>query len=67
MILPTAEPDTATTALNWKVALHKLALKNVSVDLQMPLDSMRLAARLGDAEVDDAVADRRTDVWSEEI
>ena len=53
----TAEPDTATTALNWKVALHKLALKNVSVDLQMPLDSMRLAARLGDAEVDDAVAD----------
>ena len=46
-----------TTALNWKVALHKLALKNVSVDLQMPLDSMRLAARLGDAEVDDAVAD----------
>ena len=30
----TAEPDTATTALNWKVALHKLALKNVSVDLQ---------------------------------
>ncbi len=53
----TAEPDTTTTALNWKVALHKLALKNVSVDLQMPLDSMRLAARLGDAEVDDAVAD----------
>ncbi|MFR7681428.1 MAG: hypothetical protein ACLU18_17560 [Bacteroides thetaiotaomicron] len=53
----TAEPDTATTALNWKVALHRLALKNVSVDLQMPLDSMRLAARLGDAEVDDAVAD----------
>lgn len=53
----TTEPDTTTTALNWKVALHKLALKNVSVDLQMPLDSMRLAARLGDAEVDDAVAD----------
>mgnify|MGYP000417671389 CR=1 FL=1 len=53
----TAEPDTTTAALNWKVALHKLALKNVSVDLQMPLDSMRLAARLGDAEVDDAVAD----------
>ncbi len=43
----TAEPDTATTALSWKVALHKLALKNVSVDLQMPLDSMRLAAPSG--------------------
>ena len=53
----TTEPDTTTTALNWKVALHKLALKNVSVDLQMPLDSMNLAARLGEAEIDDATAD----------
>ena len=32
----TADADTSATALNWKVALHKLALKNVSVDLQMP-------------------------------
>ncbi|OKZ13336.1 MAG: translocation/assembly module TamB [Bacteroides oleiciplenus] len=52
-----SEPDTTTTALNWKVALHKLALKNVSVDLQMPLDSMSLNARLGEAEIDDATAD----------
>lgn len=52
-----AAVDTTTTAINWKVALHKLALKNVSVDLQMPLDSMHLAARLGEAEVDEAVAD----------
>ena len=53
----TTETDTTTTALNWKVALHKLALKNVSVDLQMPLDSMSLVARLGEAEIDDATAD----------
>ena len=34
--------DTTETALNWKVTLHALALKNVSVDLQMPLDSCLL-------------------------
>jgi hypothetical protein len=34
--------DTTDTALNWKVTLHTLKLKNVSVDLQMPLDSMGL-------------------------
>lgn len=49
--------DTTETALNWKVTLHALKLKNVSVDLQMPLDSMRLAAHLGDAEIADAAAD----------
>lgn len=52
----TAE-DTTATALNWKVALHNLKLKNVSVDLQMPLDSMGLKARIGDAEIADAAAD----------
>lgn len=49
--------DTTETALNWKVTLHALKLKNVSVDLRMPLDSMRLAARLGEAEITDAAAD----------
>ena len=49
--------DTTETALNWKVTLHALTLKNVSVDLQMPLDSMRLAAHLGDAKITDVAAD----------
>lgn len=53
----TAPADTTATALNWKVALHTLKLKNVSVDLLMPLDSMRIAARLGNAEIVDATAD----------
>ena len=43
--------DTTDTALNWKVTLHTLKLKNVSVDLQMPLDSMGLKAHIGDAEI----------------
>ena len=49
--------DTTETALNWRVALHNLKLKNVSVDLQMPLDSMSLAATIGDASIEDAEAD----------
>lgn len=53
----TSAPDTTSTALNWKFALHQLALKNVSMDLQMPLDSMHLAARLGNVQLDDAQAD----------
>ena len=40
--------DTTDTALNWKVTLHTLKLKNVSVDLQMPLDSMGLKAHIED-------------------
>lgn len=59
----TADADTSATALNWKVALHKLALKNVSVDLQMPLDSTSLTARLGNAEIADALADLRTQAY----
>ena len=50
-------PDTTTTALNWKVALHALKLKNVSLTLDMPLDSVRLAATLGEAVIEDADAD----------
>lgn len=49
--------DTTETALNWRIALHNLKLKNVSVDLQMPLDSMSLAATIGDASIEDAKAD----------
>ena len=53
-----AVEDTATTApLRWRVALQQLKLKNVSVDLQMPLDSTRVQARIGEAGVEDADAD----------
>ena len=50
-------PDTTTTALNWKIALHNLSLKNVSVDLDMPLDTMSLRAHVPDASIEDADVD----------
>ncbi|MBQ5818883.1 MAG: translocation/assembly module TamB, partial [Bacteroides sp.] len=53
----TAPPDSASAPLNWKINLHSLALNNVDVALNMPLDSMRLSARLGSAKVLNAKAD----------
>ncbi len=49
--------DTTKTALNWKIALHTLDLKNVSVDLKMPLDSISLETYIGEAKIEDANAD----------
>ena len=56
-------PDTTSTPIRWKVLLHALRLKNVSVDLQMPLDSMHLSARLGEARMDEAEADLGCQVY----
>ena len=53
----TTPEDTTKMALKWKFTLKSLKLKNVSVDLQLPLDSMHLAAHVGDAQIDDAAAD----------
>lgn len=52
-----AAKDTTSSSLNWRIALHNLKLKNISVDLQMPLDSLNMAARIGEAGIEDAVAD----------
>lgn len=52
-----AKEDTVKTSLAWKIALHALQLRNVSVDLQLPLDSTRLAAHVGDAELKEGATD----------
>ncbi|WP_455592000.1 translocation/assembly module TamB domain-containing protein [Bacteroides sp.] len=54
----TATPqDTTSTALQWRVALQNLKLKNVSFSMQLPADSMRLATHVGEATVKGAEAD----------
>lgn len=53
----TEPPDTTSAPVRWKVLLHALQLKDVSVDLRMPLDSLGLTARLGDVSIDEAEAD----------
>lgn len=60
----TATPeDTTATALNWKATLHALKLKNVSVELRMPLDSMNLHAQVGRAELADAAVDLKRQAY----
>ena len=53
----TEKPDTASAPVNWKVNLHALILKNVSFSMQLPADSMRMAAHVGEATVNDVSAD----------
>lgn len=54
----TATPaDSTESALRWQVRLHDLSLKNISVGLDMPLDSLRLTTRLGEARLTDAFCD----------
>ena len=53
----TEKPDTASAPVNWKVNLHALNLKNVSFSMQLPADSMRMAAHVGEATVNDVSAD----------
>ena len=53
----TEKPDTASAPVNWKVNLHALNLKNVSFSMQLPADSMRMAAHVGEVTVNDVSAD----------
>ncbi len=50
----TPKDTTASAPVNWKVDLHKLKLKNVSFSMQLPADSMRMAAHIGEAFINDA-------------
>lgn len=49
--------DTATTDLRWRIRLQDLQLRNISVRLLMPNDSLRLGAYIGHAEISRALAD----------
>lgn len=55
----TAAPKdtTASAPINWKVNLHRLKLKNVSFSMQLPADTMRMAAHIGMASVIEAETD----------
>lgn len=53
----TAPDDTTQTALKWKIVLRRLALKNVSANLRMPLDSLSMRAGFKQLTVSEASAD----------
>lgn len=54
----TATKDTtASGPVNWKITLQRLKLKNVSFSMQLPADSMRMAAHIENASVEGGTAD----------
>lgn len=53
----TTPKDTTSAPVNWQVDLHALKLKNVSFTMQLPADSLHLAAHVGEAEVKKASID----------
>lgn len=59
----TTPKDSTSAPINWKVDLHALKLKNVSFSMQLPADSMRLAAHLGEAEVKLASVDLKRQLY----
>lgn len=59
----TPKDTTASAPVNWKVDLHQLKLKNVSFSMQLPADSMRMAAHIGEATIDDAQADLKSQFY----
>ena len=61
---PAPKDTTASAPVNWKVDLHQLNLENVSFSMQLPADSMRMAAHIGEASVNDAQADLKNQFYS---
>ena len=53
----TSSDEDTDSPIRWKAHLHSLKLENVSVNLQMPLDSTSLAAHIGHAGMKNAYAD----------
>ncbi|NDV83775.1 translocation/assembly module TamB domain-containing protein [Bacteroides sp. 51] len=49
--------DTTQSTLNWKASLLKAKLQNVSFSMQMPADTMRVAAHIGEAAINNVEAD----------
>ena len=61
---PEPEDTTATAPLNWKIRLHELKLADISVGLDMPPDSLRLDARVGNIDISEAEADLGRQAYS---
>lgn len=59
----TPEDTTAAAPVNWKIDLRRLQLKNVSFGMQLPADSLRMAAHIGEAAIDDVCADLKNQFY----
>lgn len=49
--------DTTSVPVNWKILLQSLALNNVSLNLEIPNDSIQLQSFINQAEIKNGIAD----------
>lgn len=54
---------TASSPINWRLALHHLALSNVTFAMQLPNDTVSLETYVGNATVDEAEADLKQQAY----
>ena len=60
----TATDTTVSEPLYWKFMLQKANLENVSVNLNMPLDSMNVGVKIGSAQLIDGIVDLKKEAYS---
>ncbi len=58
--------DTTTSAVNWKIALHRTDLERIRLRLSMPGDSMRIAAGIQSAALRNGLVDLGTATYTAE-
>lgn len=56
--------DTVETPANWKVILPHLEVKNVAFAMDMPADTMNVAAYIGNGQIKDVLADLGNQLYS---
>lgn len=59
----TTPKDSTSAPIHWKVDLRTLKLKNVSFSMQLPADSMRVAAHVGEAGVKGVSVDLKRQLY----
>lgn len=52
-----AESDTASASVRWRLNLHTLALKNIKAHLDIPADTLQLSASIGNGMIEDGFVD----------
>ncbi|MDD3039322.1 translocation/assembly module TamB domain-containing protein [Bacteroides sp.] len=50
----TPKDTTSASPINWKIDLHQLKLNNISFSMQLPSDSIKMAAYVGEATINEA-------------
>ena len=59
-----APADSTETAMNWKIILPKLNIKNLSFTMEMPADTMAVKSYIEDGQVKDVLADLGNQLYS---